>query len=66
MNFNRRAVVLSLLTPLALAACSSMRSGPRQVDVSERRLFDVISRLFPVKKRYLECLRWSSARRACA
>lgn len=54
MNFNRRAVVLSLLTPLALAACSSMRSGPRQVDVSERRLFDAISRLFPVKKRYPE------------
>ena len=60
MNFNRRELMLALLAPLAplaplaLSACSPMRSGPRQVDVSERRLLDLISRQFPLKKRYLE------------
>lgn len=54
MDFNRRAVMLALMAPVALAACSSMGSGPRQVDVSERRLLDLISRQFPLKRRYLE------------
>jgi len=54
MHLNRRDLILALATPLALGACSSMRSGPRQVDVSERRLLDLIARQFPLKKRYLE------------
>ncbi|MEZ5702573.1 MAG: hypothetical protein R3E42_12525 [Burkholderiaceae bacterium] len=55
MHPNRRDLMLSLLAPLALGACASLR-GPRQVDVSERRLLALISRQFPVKKRYLELL----------
>ena len=54
MNLNRRDLMLALVAPLALGACSSMRGGPRQVDVSERRLLSLISRQFPLKKRYLE------------
>jgi hypothetical protein len=54
MSFKRRDLLLLLAAPLALSACSSMRRGPRQVDVSERRLLDLISRQFPLKKRYLD------------
>jgi hypothetical protein len=54
MSVNRRDLMLALAAPLALSACSSLRSGPREVDVSERRLLALISRQFPLKKRYLE------------
>jgi hypothetical protein len=54
MRLNRRDLMLALAAPLALGACSSMGGGPRQVDVSERRLLSLISRQFPLKKRYLE------------
>jgi hypothetical protein len=54
MSLNRRDLMLALVAPLAFGACSSMRAGPRQVDVSERRLLDLISRQFPLKRRYLD------------
>jgi hypothetical protein len=54
MNFNRRCMVVALVLPLVLTACSSMRPGPRQVDVSERRLLALVAKQFPVQRRYLE------------
>ncbi|MEX1168291.1 MAG: hypothetical protein WEK74_15745 [Hydrogenophaga sp.] len=54
MEINRRVVMLVLMAPVALVACSSMRSGPRHIDVSERRLLELMSRQFPLKRRYLE------------
>lgn len=54
MNFNRRRMVAALVLPLVLSACASMRTAPRQVDVSEKQLLDLVSRQFPLQRRYLE------------
>ena len=54
MNLIRRRTVLALLLPLALGACSSMRPRPREVDISERKLLAMLSKQFPVQKRYLD------------
>ncbi len=39
---------------MLLSACSGMRSGPRQVDISETRLLAMVAKQFPVQKKYLE------------
>jgi hypothetical protein len=49
-----RALVWVPLLPLALAACGSLPGGPRQVDISERKLLALMSEQFPLKRRYLE------------
>lgn len=56
MNPIRRQLLLglTLTAPWVLAACAGLGGGPRQVDISERRLLALISKQFPVKRRYLE------------
>ena len=54
MNPIRRSLLLALAAPLVLSACSGLGGGARQVDISEQRLLALISKQFPVKRRYLE------------
>ena len=55
MNRIRRGVWLALLVPvLALVGCAGLQPGPRQVDISERRLVAAVAQSFPVQKRYGE------------
>lgn len=37
-----------------LVACGSLDTGPKQVDISEKKLLAMVSKQFPVRKRYLE------------
>ena len=57
-QWHRRKWALTLAGAVAasvvLSACSGMRSGPRQVDISESRLLAMVAKQFPVKKKYLE------------
>lgn len=48
------ALAGALVGTAVLTACSGMRSGPRQVDISEARLLAMVAQQFPVQKKYLE------------
>lgn len=54
MNFKRRSLMAVLALPWVLSACASLRSGPRSVDVSEHTLRALLSRRFPLQRRYLD------------
>lgn len=49
----RRRLALGSLVLLALAGCSALPTGPRQVHISEAQLLERIAARFPVKQRYL-------------
>lgn len=55
------ALAGALVASVVLSACSGMRSGPRQVDISESRLLAMVAKQFPVKKKYLELFEVSLA-----
>jgi hypothetical protein len=52
--FTRRSFV-SLLVAFAVVGCANLL-GPRNIEVSEAELQQIIARQFPVKNRYLELL----------
>lgn len=55
MCFDRRQLLWALMAaPWALTACGSLPVGPRQVDISEKKLLALVSKPFPLQKRYLE------------
>lgn len=49
-----RVLAGTLVASALLSACSGLRTGPRQVDISETRLMALVARQFPVQKKYLE------------
>lgn len=50
---SRRRLALGSLVLLALAGCSALPTGPRQIHISEAQLLERIANRFPVKQRYL-------------
>lgn len=55
-EISRRRLAAASLTLLALAGCSALPTGPRQVNISEAQLLERIAARFPVKQRYLGLL----------
>ena len=50
---SRRRLAAASLTLLALAGCSALPTGPREVGISQAQLLERIATRFPVKQRYL-------------